>query len=145
MRKCVNDFKYSLSPGESSGAYDIITGTSAPVAVDAAFPAKYKVGKKLPDFNILDLRGEAPRKGISNNFVTYTGFNKPSDTSYWKRVDFVFGGSNLGWYMRLVLWDGSFRCMFSRKISEVYKVGISLSADGTPASDHRPVIADVAI
>ncbi|KAK0429586.1 Endonuclease/exonuclease/phosphatase [Armillaria borealis] len=104
----IGDFN-SLSTGESSGAYDIITGASAPVSIDAPFTAKYNVGNQLPDFKMVDLRSEAPRKRVSNNFATYTGFNKPSDTSVWKRVDFVFGGCNFGW------------------TSEAYKVGSSLS------------------
>ncbi|KAK0437216.1 Endonuclease/exonuclease/phosphatase [Armillaria borealis] len=117
----------SPSTGNSSGAYNIITGASAPVAINATFAAKYNVGNQLPDFKMLDFRGQAPRQSVSNNFATYTGFNGPSDTSVWQRIDFIFGGSNLGW------------------TSEAYKVGSSLSDDGTLASDHRPVFADVAI
>ncbi|KAK0452086.1 Endonuclease/exonuclease/phosphatase [Desarmillaria tabescens] len=115
----------SPSTGNSSGAYNIITGAIPPVAINATFAAKYNVGNQLPDFKMLDLRGQAPRQSVSNNFATYTGFNGPADTSVWQRIDFIFGGSNLGWY--------------------AYKVGSSLSDDGTLASDHRPVFVDVAI
>ncbi|KAG7441332.1 uncharacterized protein BT62DRAFT_937250 [Guyanagaster necrorhizus] len=117
----------SPSTGNSSGAYEIITGASAPVAINATFAAKYDVGNQLSDFKMLDFRGQAPRQYVSNNFATYTGFNLPTDTSDWERIDFIFGGSNLGW------------------TSDAYKVGSSLSDDGTLASDHRPVFADVTI
>jgi len=73
------------------------------------------------------LRGQAPRQSVSTNFATFTGFTLPNVTSSWTRIDFVFGGSNLGWTA-----DG-------------YKVGTSLSDDGVLASDHRPVFADFTI
>ncbi|KAK0184718.1 Endonuclease/exonuclease/phosphatase [Armillaria mellea] len=116
-----------FNSGKDSGAYTIITGASTPMAISSKFDKKYKVGDQLPDFKMHDLRDRAPRKKVSNNFATYTGFNKPCDTSGWKRIDFIFGGSNLVW------------------TSRAYKVGTSLSDDGILASDHRPVFADVSI
>jgi endonuclease/exonuclease/phosphatase family metal-dependent hydrolase len=112
--------------GVDSGAYQIITGASKPVAVNTTFAAKYAVGDdQLPGFEMLDLRAAAPRIRVNANFATFTGFNTPADTSDWTRIDFIFGGSNGG-------WDAT-----------SYKVGSSLTDDGILASDHRPVFADI--
>ncbi|KAK0470979.1 Endonuclease/exonuclease/phosphatase [Armillaria novae-zelandiae] len=112
----MGDFN-SVSTGKGSGAYNIITGARPP----------NDVGTQLPDFKMIDLRGQAPREKVSSNFATYTGFNKPSDTSAWRRIDYIFGGSNRRWK------------------SKGYKVRSSLSDDGILASAHRPVFADVTI
>jgi len=90
----------SPSIGPSSGAYNIITGAAPPVAINATFAAKYAVkADQLPDFRLLDLRGQAPRRSVSANFATFTGFKPLNNTSSWARIDFVFGGSNKGWYV----------------------------------------------
>ncbi|RDB30235.1 hypothetical protein Hypma_007157 [Hypsizygus marmoreus] len=118
----------SPSTGTNSGAYNIITGATPPVAINATFAAKFAVGaNELPCFKMLDLRGQAPRRNVSANFATFTGFRVPNDTSQWTRIDFIFGGSNGGW------------------TTQGYKVGTSLSDDGLLASDHRPVFADVSV
>ncbi|KAK0464064.1 Endonuclease/exonuclease/phosphatase [Armillaria novae-zelandiae] len=122
----MGDFN-SVSTGKGSGAYNIITGARPPVTIDSRFAAKNDVGNQLPDFKMLDLRGQAPKEKVSSNFATYTGFNKPSDTSAWRRIDYIFGGSNRRWK------------------SKGYKVRSSLSDDGILASDHRPVFADITI
>ncbi|KAJ7581202.1 Endonuclease/exonuclease/phosphatase [Mycena floridula] len=111
--------------GTSSGAYNIITGVQPPVAINATFAAKYSVGNQESDFKMLDFRAEAPRRSVSNNFATFTGFTAPSVTSSWSRIDFLFGGSNGGWTV------------------DNYKVVPALSDDGTLASDHRPVFVDI--
>ncbi|KAK0216430.1 hypothetical protein EDD85DRAFT_962401 [Armillaria nabsnona] len=120
----MSDFS-SLSAGESSGAYDIITGASVPVAIDATFAAKYKVGNPLPDFKMLDLRGEAPRKRVSRHILSSIN-----------RLTLQFG-RGLILSLEEVTLGGT--------TSEAYKVGSLLSDDRTPASDHRTVCADVAI
>jgi len=118
----------SPSAGTDSGAYNIITGVASPVPVNATFAAKYAVKpNQLPGFKLLDLRGVVPRRSVSANFATFTGFTLPNVTTSWSRIDFVFGGSNFGWR------------------AEQYRVGTSLSDDGILASDHRPVYADVSI
>ncbi|KAF8067801.1 Endonuclease/exonuclease/phosphatase [Lyophyllum atratum] len=118
----------SPSTGTDSGAYSIITGAAPPVAINATFAAKYAVkADQLPDFKLLDLRGQAPRRSVSTNFATFTGFTAPNVTSSWTRIDFVFGGSNKGW------------------TAQGQKVETSLSDDGLLASDHRPVFTDVLI
>lgn len=114
--------------GSSSGAYQIATGAQSPVAVNSTFAAKYAVpSTALPDFKLLDLRGQAPRELVGRNFATFTGFTSPASTSSWSRIDFVFGGSSGGWQ------------------AGVYKVEAALSDDGVLASDHRPVFADVTL
>ncbi|TFK41435.1 Endonuclease/exonuclease/phosphatase [Crucibulum laeve] len=118
----------SPSTGTDSGAYEIITGATPPVAINATFAAKFAVkGDQLPDFKLLDLRAEAPRRSVSSTFATFTGFTAPNDASDWTRIDFIFGGSNGGW------------------MADAYKVETSISDDGLLASDHRPVFADVSI
>ena len=88
----------SPSTGTDSGAYQIITGQLAPVAVNATFAAKYAVpNSTLPDFTMLDLKAETPREYVSGEFATYTGFNAPGDASVYSRIDFVYGGSNGKW------------------------------------------------
>ncbi|GLB39133.1 putative endonuclease/Exonuclease/phosphatase family protein [Lyophyllum shimeji] len=118
----------SPSTGPDSGAYNIITGAAPPVAINATFADKYAVKPdQLPDFKMLDLRGQAPRRNVSANFATFTGFSAPNDTSSWARIDFMFGGNNKGW------------------TAEGQKAATSLSDDGVLASDHRPVFTDVSI
>ncbi|KAJ7175183.1 Endonuclease/exonuclease/phosphatase [Mycena crocata] len=75
-------------------------------------------------FVLHDLRAHTPRRFVSANHATFTGFNAPDDTSVWSRIDFVFGGGG-GWK------------------STAYKVATALSDDGVLASDHRPVFVDV--
>ncbi|KAJ6527859.1 Endonuclease/exonuclease/phosphatase [Mycena vulgaris] len=112
--------------GTDSGAYNIITAATPPVAINATFAAKYAVpASSQPHFAMLDLRAQAARRAVRSTFATFTGFTDPGDTSDWKRIDFVFGGANLGWTA-----DG-------------YKVESSRTDDGLLASDHRPVFADV--
>ncbi|KAI0771037.1 Endonuclease/exonuclease/phosphatase [Trametes elegans] len=118
----------SPATGKDSGAYAIITGARAPVAVDAAFAAKYAVPEgELPDFKMVDLKGQVPRQAVSGDFATYTGFEGPGDASVYSRVDFVYGGSNGRW------------------TATSYKVGSSLTDDGVLASDHRPVFVDITL
>lgn len=72
------------------------------MAINATFAAKYAVGEnQLPAFKMLDLRGQTPRRSVAPNFATFTGFTAPNDTSHWTRIDFVYGGSNLGWWVAL--------------------------------------------
>lgn len=89
---------HSPSTGADSGAYSIITGTAPPVAINATFAQRFSVpDDQLPNFKLIDLRGQAPRRAVSTNFATFTGFTVPNDASDWTRIDFIFGGSNLGW------------------------------------------------
>jgi endonuclease/exonuclease/phosphatase family metal-dependent hydrolase len=90
---------FMLSPptGADSGAYNIFTGVTPPVAINATFAAKYAVAPQSPAFSMLDLRAEAPRRVVRSTFATFTGFTAPSITSSWQRIDFVFGGTNGGW------------------------------------------------
>jgi len=89
---------HSPPTGEDSGAYAIITGARAPLAVPADFADKYAVpASTLPEFALVDLRGAAPRARVGANFATFTGFTAPADTSSWARIDFLFGGNNGGW------------------------------------------------
>ncbi|KZV87965.1 mannose-6-phosphatase [Exidia glandulosa HHB12029] len=117
----------SQATGSDSGAYQIVTGALAPVAVNATFAAKFAVPDDSPPFTLLDLREQAPPLLVGRNFATFTGFTAPTDTSQWKRIDFAFGGSNGGW------------------TAGGYKVETSLTDDGVLASDHRPVFADVTL
>ncbi|KAJ6574569.1 Endonuclease/exonuclease/phosphatase [Mycena capillaripes] len=115
--------------GTDSGAYNIFTSAIAPVAINATFAAKYAVPTQSANFSMLDLRGQAPRRSVRSTFATFTGFTTATDTTDWQRIDFVFGGTNLGW---CVTADG-------------YKVESSRTDDGLLASDHRPVFADVTL
>jgi hypothetical protein len=102
-----NDDPYSLtfsallspSTGQDSGAYDIITGKQSPVAINSTFEAKYAVANdQLPDFKMIDLCAATPRRNVSANFATYTGFKSACNTNEWARIDFIFGG-NMGWWL----------------------------------------------
>ncbi|THU87178.1 hypothetical protein K435DRAFT_804546 [Dendrothele bispora CBS 962.96] len=118
----------SESSGDSSGAYSIITGSTPPVPINQTFADKFDVGDQAPDFKMLDLRGQAPRRMVSNNFATFTGFTAPNDTSDWSRIDFAFGDSISGkWTVNGL------------------KVVPALSDDGTLTSDHRPTFVDVGL
>ncbi|KAF8720416.1 hypothetical protein AX14_010993 [Amanita brunnescens Koide BX004] len=121
----IGDFN-SPTGGKDSGAYNITTGSLSPVAINQTFASKYAVQDgQLPDFRMLDMRGTTLRQNVSASYATYTDFTTPTDTSQWERIDFILGGSNLGWY------------------SSRYFVGTSLSDDGILSSDHRPVFADI--
>ncbi|KAM5546045.1 hypothetical protein V8D89_000171 [Ganoderma adspersum] len=118
----------SEATGTDSGAYQIITGEIAPVAINATFAAKYAVPSgTLDGFTMLDLKAEVPREYISGEYATYTGFNAPGDASVYTRIDFVYGDSTKKW------------------TADKYHVGSSLTDDGVLASDHRPVIADITL
>jgi endonuclease/exonuclease/phosphatase family metal-dependent hydrolase len=90
---------YSSPPtGKDSGAYSIATGSLSPVHVNQTFANKYAVQDgQLPDFHMLDLRATTLRQNVSANYATFTDFTAPTDTSQWERIDFILGGSNLGW------------------------------------------------
>jgi hypothetical protein len=99
----VSDAPTSPETGSDSGAYMIVTGAAAPVPVNATFAAKFAVpADQQPDFKMLDFRAQPPRQNVGTNFATFTGFTAPEDTSQWTRIDFVFGGSNGGWYVSLI-------------------------------------------
>ena len=79
-----------------------MTGQIPPVPVDATFAARFAV----PDgfggeqgFRMLDLRGQTPKEFVSGDYATYTGFRRPSDSSAFQRIDFVFAGSHGNWYV----------------------------------------------
>ncbi|KAJ6512384.1 Endonuclease/exonuclease/phosphatase [Mycena vulgaris] len=122
----MGDFN-SPPSGRDAAAYEIATGVRPPGALPADFAAKYPVGADAPPFVLHDLRAHTPRRAVSANHATFTGFNGPNDTRVWSRIDFVFGGGNGGWQ------------------ATGYKVGTALTDDGILASDHRPVFADVRI
>ncbi|KAJ6620236.1 Endonuclease/exonuclease/phosphatase [Mycena sp. CBHHK59/15] len=123
----LGDFN-SPTTGRDSGAYEITTGTRPPVAIPADFAEKYAApGDEQPGFTLLDLRAHTPRRAVSNNYATFTGFTAPNDTHSWSRIDFIFGGSNMGWK------------------AVAYKVGSARTDDGVLASDHRPVFTDINI
>ncbi|KAJ7127312.1 Endonuclease/exonuclease/phosphatase [Mycena crocata] len=114
--------------GTDSGAYSIITAAIPPVSINATFAKKFAVEPTdEPHFAMLDLRSQAPRRAVRSTFATFTGFTSAGDTSKWTRIDFLFGGTNLGWTV-----DG-------------YKVESARTDDGVLASDHRPVFADVSL
>ncbi|KAJ7741030.1 Endonuclease/exonuclease/phosphatase [Mycena metata] len=122
----LGDFN-SPPTGSDSGAYEISTGARPPVALPVDFAAKFAVPADAPPFVLHDLRAHTPRKAVSANHATFTGFTAPNNTRSWSRIDFVFGGGNGGWE------------------STGYKVESALTDDGVLASDHRPVFADVRI
>ncbi|KAJ7259167.1 Endonuclease/exonuclease/phosphatase [Mycena haematopus] len=113
--------------GRDSGAYEIATGKRAPEALPPDFAAKYSVPNDTAPFVLHDLRAHTPRRAVSANHATFTGFTAPNDTRAWSRIDFGFGGGNGRWE------------------ATGYKVGSALTDDGVLASDHRPVFADVCI
>lgn len=84
--------------GTDAGAYEIVTGSLPPVPINATFAAQYAVpSDKLSNFVLKDLKAENPRFAVSGNYATYTGFVAPGDSTFYTRIDFVFGGSNGGW------------------------------------------------
>ncbi|KAJ6483840.1 Endonuclease/exonuclease/phosphatase [Mycena vitilis] len=117
---------HSPPDGRDSGAYEIATGLRSPGALPDDFAAKYAVDPGSPPFVLHDLRAHTPRRFVSANHATFTGFTAPNDTRSWSRIDFVFGGGS-GWE------------------ATGFKVGSALTDDGVLASDHRPVFTDVCI
>ncbi|KAL1747421.1 Endonuclease/exonuclease/phosphatase [Schizophyllum fasciatum] len=114
--------------GGDSGAYSISVGALRPTAINQTFAEKYSVNDgQLPDFKLLDLRGETARRSVSSNFATFTGFTPPNNASEWGRIDFVFSGSN------------------GHVTSNAYHVDTALTDDGLYMSDHRPVFVDVSL
>ncbi|KAJ6497286.1 Endonuclease/exonuclease/phosphatase [Mycena sanguinolenta] len=126
----LGDFN-SPPTGRDSSAYEIATGIRSPEALPADFADKYRVPPSAdsdPPFILHDLRSgtHIPRRAVSANYATFTGFTAPNDTREWKRIDFAFGAGP-GWE------------------ATGYKVGTALTDDGVLASDHRPVFVDVCI
>ncbi|KIY44581.1 hypothetical protein FISHEDRAFT_77490 [Fistulina hepatica ATCC 64428] len=66
--------------GDSSGAYQITTGSLDPVAINKTFAETYAVRHRR----------------VSNNFATLKGFTAPDDTD-WSRIDFIFANSSSTW------------------------------------------------
>ncbi|GJE93090.1 endonuclease/exonuclease/phosphatase family protein [Phanerochaete sordida] len=123
----IGDFN-SPPAGKHAAAYEIATGTRAPVHLNATFAHRLAVPEgTLEDFKLQDMRGETPRAKVVGNFATSFPFDDPDNTSKWSRIDFIFGGSNGEWK------------------STLYKVGTSLTDDGVFASDHHPVFVDVTL
>ncbi|KAI0032050.1 mannose-6-phosphatase [Vararia minispora EC-137] len=116
----------SQAAGDGSGAYQIITGQLAPIAINQTFKEAFPIAKRsLPNFEMLDLRTQLPRISVAGNWATFTGFVDPADSSQYIHIDFIFGGNNGGWG------------------TTFHKVENQLTDDGVLASDHRPVIADL--
>ena len=98
----------SAARGYDSGAYQIATGAIPPVPMNETFAEKYRVPETQDEFVLRDLKAETPRMRISGDFATFTGFNRPGDASVYTRIDFVFGGSNGGWWVPFYI--GEFVC-----------------------------------
>ncbi|KAF8520950.1 Endonuclease/exonuclease/phosphatase, partial [Hysterangium stoloniferum] len=111
--------------GRDSAGYEIITGCRVPVSISDVFRQTYSVPGNAAAFAMVDLLGEAPRRRVSGNYATYTGFNRVQDSKDFGRIDFIMGGSNRGWEVLS------------------YRVGQALYDDGMYESDHRPVFCDI--
>ena len=101
----------------------------------------------LQKFVLKDLKSAAPRTSVSGDFATFTGFNSPSDPSNFRRIDFVFGGSNGKWCVssdRRSVTVHTDDVNYDRTVDS-YRVETALTDDGILASDHRPVFADITI
>ncbi|KAJ7754168.1 Endonuclease/exonuclease/phosphatase [Mycena maculata] len=122
----LGDFN-SPPTGRDAAAYEIATGVRPPGTLPLDFAARYPASPDWSAFALHDLRAHTPRRAVSANHATFTGFTAPNNTRDWSRIDFVFGGANGGWE------------------STSYRVGSALTDDGVLASDHRPVFADVRI
>jgi hypothetical protein len=78
---------------------------------------------------------------VSANFATFTGFESLTDTNVWTRIDFIFGGSNGGWFnpshfvQLLLIW-------YPGRMVKQHSVVSALFDDGLFASDHRPIFAE---
>jgi endonuclease/exonuclease/phosphatase family metal-dependent hydrolase len=141
----------SGAQGDDDGAYKIITGAFPPVAINATFQQAFPIPKNSPNFTATDVRTVLPRVQVAGNWATFTGFVDPDDVSQYSHIDFVFGGSNGGWYVifkffSYLLVSSMFKLLylFYRK-ANFYKVENQLTDDGVLASDHRPVIADITL
>jgi len=121
----LGDFN-SAASGSDSGAYKIITAQIGLASIDSTFATQYAV-QGGNDFKMVDLRGVTPKQYVSGDFATYTGFSPTNRYNDFKRIDFIFGGSNGGW-----------NAVRHRTVN-------ILSDDGVYASDHRPVLVDVEI
>ncbi|KAJ7472887.1 Endonuclease/exonuclease/phosphatase [Mycena galericulata] len=95
----MGDFN-SPPTGHDAGAYEIATGVRPPSALPADFAARYTLPPgDHPTFALHDLRAHTPRRAVSANHATFTGFTAPNDTRSWSRIDFVFGGANGGCFL----------------------------------------------
>ncbi|KAF7291347.1 Endo/exonuclease/phosphatase domain-containing protein [Mycena indigotica] len=125
----LGDFN-SPPEGNDSAAYKIVTGTRSPEPLPQDFAERFRIPadgvSTSAAFILHDLRATTPRRAVSVNHATFTGFTAPNDTSAWSRIDFVFAGGE-GWQ------------------STAYRVVDARSDDGVLASDHRPVFVDIQI
>jgi len=137
---------YSEATGSTSGGYEIATGSRDIVAdISSEFTEKFSTEEPISNFHLVDLRGKAPKSRVSNTFATWTGFTPPNDPSDWQRIDFIFGGSNGGWYVIYSLQTIANTDEKTCRTAEGYHVLNVLEDDGYLTSDHRPVIVDVSI
>jgi hypothetical protein len=80
--------------GQDGGAYQITTGTLAPVPINATFEEKYSwKAKDEKPFGLVDLAVKTQPRYRSGNYATCTGFSAVGDTKKYYKLDYVFGGS----------------------------------------------------
>jgi endonuclease/exonuclease/phosphatase family metal-dependent hydrolase len=115
----------SSAIGNDEGAYAVLTGTQPAPPVPDDFARRFPLPDDDSQLVMVDLRVAAPRLHVGGEWATFTGFeNRKKDESC---IDFVFGRSDGGW-----------------EAKNVYVHGNSTD-DGMITSDHRLVVADVAL
>jgi endonuclease/exonuclease/phosphatase family metal-dependent hydrolase len=87
----------SQDKGNTSGAYSIITGAQAPVAVSDDFRAKFPVSDAVRNFKMVDAKTITPKVAIGGHHATFTGFGNVTARPGWTRIDFILGGNNGHW------------------------------------------------
>lgn len=115
--------------GPSRGGYEILTGASESVPINAEFSKKYNSSIK-DSFVLQDSFLETPPANRIGHFATYTGFYSIDKTSKFTRIDFHMSGKNTK--------DNSTNGVSSTR----YYVPDVFSDVGFHLSDHRTVISE---
>ncbi|KAL7265977.1 hypothetical protein RUND412_011492, partial [Rhizina undulata] len=95
----LGDFN-SPTTGADSGAYNVITGQyeldALPQDFLDRFPLRDRFFQYAVDYEFKDLMAETVPWRRGGHLATFTGFESAGDSSEFKRIDFVMGGSNEG-------------------------------------------------
>ena len=114
--------------GSDKAAYEILTGVRPGVFINqTAFIDAYAVNSSAPPFALLDLRGKTAPLNVDGHWATFTGFSEVNNKTDYKRIDYVFAGSN------------------SNVKPEQYLVEENLRDDGVYRSDHRLIVSSVQV
>ena len=138
----------SSANDNDDGAYAVLTGSQPAPALPDDFARRFPLPARAPgnsELVMVDMRVAAPRLHVGGEWATFTGFKRRKADE--ECIDFVFGRSDGGWCV-LDFFRASYLetdgVAGNREAKDVFVHG-NMTDEGMLASDHRLVVADVAL